>query len=155
MENPNLVIRQATPADADNVATIFRQSRQYFLPYLPDLHSSEEDKGYFRNVVFIECEVWIAEENNLPVGFCAFKKGWIEHLYFLPTHVGKNLGATLLSKAKESNQHLQLWVFLQNSRAISFYERNGFQKLKETDGAECEEKLPDALYEWHLVPPLA
>lgn len=39
-------------------------------------------------------------------------------------------------------------VFQRNTRAISFYERNGFRMVKETDGATCEEKLPDALYEW-------
>ncbi|CUX11607.1 hypothetical protein AGR4B_Cc100229 [Agrobacterium tumefaciens str. CFBP 5621] len=32
--------------------------------------------------------------------------------------------------------------------ATSFYERHGFRKVRETDGSACEEKLPDALYEW-------
>jgi RimJ/RimL family protein N-acetyltransferase len=46
---------------------------------------------------------------------------------------------------------LQLWVFQRNTRAIRFYEHNGFQKVKETDGALNEEKLPDAMFEWRRL----
>jgi putative acetyltransferase len=146
------IIRQAFRVESDNIAAIARQSRQHFLPYLADLHTLEDDKGYFRNVVFEQCEVWVVEDANGLVGFCAFKEGWLDHLYFLPTHVGNGLGAALLNKAKESYDHLQLWVFQRNTRAISCYERHGFRKVRETDGAECEEKLPDALYEWFATP---
>ena len=40
--------------------------------------------------------VWVAAENQELVGFCAFKEGWVDHLYLLPTHVGRSIGATLL-----------------------------------------------------------
>lgn len=152
MSPHKIVIRQATPNESDTVAAIARQSREHFLPYLPQLHSFEGDKKFFRNQVFSDCDVWVAEDSHELVGFCAFKEGWIDHLYCLPTHVGKSFGATLLNKAKENHAVLQLWVFQQNSRAISFYERNGFQKIKETDGSSNEEKHPDALYEWRRLP---
>ncbi|UXS10488.1 GNAT family N-acetyltransferase [Agrobacterium tumefaciens] len=148
MEDQRVTLRRVTPTDVDDVAAIFRTSRRHFLPYLPDLHSFEEDKDYFSNVVFKENEVWVAEENDVLVGFCAFRKEWLDHLYFLPARVSKNLGATLLDRAKQEQPLLQLWVFQQNTRATSFYERHGFRKVRETDGSACEEKLPDALYEW-------
>lgn len=144
--------RQALANEAGTVAEIARKSRAAFLPYLPELHSPDDGKTYFQNRVLPECDVWVAEENHALVGFCAFKKGWVDHLYLLPTHVGRSLGETLLNKAKERNMYLQLWVFLQNHRAISFYERNGFKMVHETDGAANEEKIPDALYEWHKLP---
>jgi len=137
--------------DADNVATIARKSQMHFLPYLPDLHTLEEDKSFYRNRVFPECQVWVYEDKQDLVGFCAFKEGWVDHLYLLPTHVGNTLGESLLNKAKENHPFLQLWVFQRNTRAISFYERNGFQKIKETDGSKCEEMLPDALFEWRRL----
>lgn len=143
-----MIFRQAEADEADTIAAIARKSRAHFLPYLPELHSIDEDKEFFRNSVFQECDIWVAEENNDLVGFCAFKESWVDHLCLLPTHVGRSLGETLLNKAKESNGLLQLWVFQRNSRAISFYERNGFQKAKETDGASNEERIPDALLEW-------
>ncbi|WP_299859130.1 GNAT family N-acetyltransferase [uncultured Roseobacter sp.] len=148
MTTRETVFRHATPDEADTVAMISRKSRTYFLPYLPALHTFEDDKWFFRNRVFMQCEVWVAEDNHELVGFCAFEEGWVQHLYILPTHVGRALGGALLNKAKDSHSFLQLWVFQRNTRAISFYERHGFQKVRETDGSVNEEKTPDALYEW-------
>ena len=148
MTTHEIAFRKATPDESDTVAAIARKSRAHFLPYLPKLHTFDGDKRFYRNRVFLECSVWVVEDSQELVGFCAFKEGWIEHLYLLPTHVGRNLGETLLTTAKENHAFLQLWVFQRNSRAISFYERNGFRKVKETDGATNEEKLPDALFEW-------
>jgi ribosomal protein S18 acetylase RimI-like enzyme len=102
-------------------------------------------------MVFSECEVWVAVDNHSLVGFCAFKEGWVDHLYVLPMYVGRSFGETLLNKAKESHGLLRLWVFQRNRRAISFYERNGFHKIEETDGSSNEEKTPDALYEWRML----
>lgn len=148
MSNQDISIRLASPKDGDTVAEIARLSRKRFLPYLPDLHSYEEDKGYFRNVVFAECDVWIAEDSGVPIGFIAFKEDWVDHLYLLPGYVGAKTGETLLAKAKQAHRFLQLWVFQKNVRAISFYERNGFRLTETTNGAASEEKLPDALYQW-------
>lgn len=58
----------------------------------------------------------------------------------------------LLRQANKEDSHtisvLQLWVFAQNVRAISFYERHGFVRVRETDGSENEEQVPDGLFEW-------
>lgn len=141
-------LRRARQDEAAAVAGISRASRSHFLPFLPDLHSPQEDEVFFREQVFRTCEVWVAETNALLVGFCAFRTGWVDHLYLLPGCVGRSLGQSLLNEAKARHGHLQLWVFLHNSRAISFYERNGFTRVRETDGSGNEERLPDALYKW-------
>ncbi|WP_432254348.1 N-acetyltransferase family protein [Limimaricola sp. AA108-03] len=148
MNTTKISIRQAVSAESDAVAAIARKSRSHFLPYLPDLHSFDDDKKFYRNSVFLECDVWVAIENEHIIGFCAFQKGWVDHLYLLPTHVGRSIGESLLNKAKESHDLLRLWVFQENKRAISFYQRNEFQKISETDGSSNAEKAPDALYEW-------
>lgn len=152
MTHPKIAYRQATLDDSDAVATIARQSRAHFLPYLPDLHSLEGDKSFYRNRVFPSCEVWVAEDAQHLVGFCAFKPGWVEHLYLLPSHIGRTLGATLLQTAKDRHDFLQLWVFQRNTGAIRFYERHGFEKVRETNGSANEEKTPDALYAWRRPP---
>ncbi len=140
--------RQAALHESASIAAIARRSRKHFLPFLPNLHSFEDEKEFYRNNVFSECQVWVAEENRELVGFCAFRENWVDHLYLLPTHVGKALGAALLSKAKKNHEYLQLWVFQRNTRAIKFYRRHGFLKIRETDGSSNEEKCPDALFEW-------
>ena len=148
MDNPEIILRRADRWECEQIAKVSRASRQHFLPYLPDLHSIEEDVAYFSNVVLRESEVWCAEQHNTLVGFCAFRERWLDHLYCLPGYVGHGAGTKLLNKAKEGQAELSLWVFQQNDRAIRVYERNGFVKVSETDGSGCEEKLPDALYTW-------
>jgi ribosomal protein S18 acetylase RimI-like enzyme len=128
LEGQAMIIKKADISESDLVAAVAQQSREYFLPFLPKLHSSEDYVGYYRHVVFSECEIWIVQDGKVPVGFCAFRDEWIDHLNFLPSHVGRNLGPLLLNKAKEKQARLQLWVFQQNVRAISFYERHGFRK---------------------------
>ena len=148
MDSESFVVRRAGLADAEAVAEVARYSRKHFLPYLPGLHTLDEDKVFFRTVVFQENDVWIAEDEGEVVGFCAFRNGWLDQLYVLSSHVGKRLGARLLNIAKETYPHLQLWTFQKNARAISFYNREGFVKLREPDGSENEERIPDALLEW-------
>ncbi|OLP62258.1 GNAT family N-acetyltransferase [Xaviernesmea oryzae] len=143
-----VTLRLAQSCEAPRVAAVFRQSREAFLPSLPDLHSPDEDVAFFRDVVFAECAVWVAEAQGNILGFCAVKPGWIEHLYLLPAHVGRGLGARLLDAAGAGQDHLQLWVFLNNQSAMRFYARQGFRKIRETDGADSEERMPDALLEW-------
>lgn len=142
------IIRQARQDEADQIATVARISLEHFLPYLPKLHSLEDDKAFYRNHVFAECDVWVAEKEQEIIGVCAFQEGWVNHLYLLPQHVGRTYGASLLNKAKERHAYLQLWVFQRNERAQSFYRRHGFQKVKKTDGQTNDEKTADALYEW-------
>lgn len=153
MKNSLIVaeIRLADPSVSEAVARISRDSRQHFLPCLPDLHSFEGDKWFFANRVFKDCQVWVAEKQGQLVGFCAFKAGWLDHLYLLPTHVRQGLGSALLDRAKADEDHSQLWVFQQNTSAIAFYENQGCAKVKETDGQGNEEQTPDALFEWRKL----
>jgi hypothetical protein len=53
-----------------------------------------------------------------------------------------------LQAARSTFDRLQLWTFQRNVQARRFYEARGFALVQETDGAENEEKEPDALYLW-------
>src|SRR6476619_8379943 len=83
-------IRRAEMDDAEAVARLFRAVRQACLPYLPDLHTPDEDLGFFRGRVFAECEVWVAQAGAID-GFIAFRSGWVEHLYVRPERQGQGL----------------------------------------------------------------
>nr|WP_202795409.1 GNAT family N-acetyltransferase [Oceanicola granulosus] len=143
-----MTIRPARPDESDAIAEIARASREHFLPYLPRLHSLEGDKRFYRTRVFAECAVWVAEAGGAPIGFCAFRTDWLEHLYLLPGHTGRSVGSALIENAKARQDRLQLWVFRANTGAIRFYARHGFAVIRETDGAGNEEKTPDVLMEW-------
>ena len=140
-------IRRATATDSDEVAAVHRVSKESALPFLPALHTRDEDRTFFRTRVFPACQVWV-EDNNGIADFIAFREGWVDHLYVLPNMLRRGFGRALLSKAKERNSELQLWTFQRNLNAIGFYKANGFHLVRETDGASNEEREPDALYAW-------
>ena len=90
-------IRPATPQDVEAVARLFRAVRTACLPYLPDLHSPAEELWFFRERVFPECTVWVAGEAAID-GFCAWRPGWVDHLYIRPECHGQGLGTALLAR---------------------------------------------------------
>jgi putative acetyltransferase len=141
-------VRPARADESDGLAALFRLSREAALPYLPDLHTPEQDRAFFRERVFVTCEVWVAESDGTTAGFCAVRDGWIDHLYVHPAHQRRGFGAVLVRKAMEKNDRLKLWTFQRNVNARAFYEAQGFHCVRLTDGRDNEEREPDALYEW-------
>jgi len=144
-------IRLGTDGDAAAVARLFRLVRTTSLPYLPELHTPAEDLEFFAQQVFRGSEVWVAG-GDVVTGFCAFRLGWVDHLYVHPDCHGRGLGSALLGTAMAKNDALRLWVFQRNLSAIRFYEARGFRRISETDGRDNEEREPDVLLEWRRPP---
>lgn len=143
-----MTLRRAIPADAGAIARLHRHVMRVSLPYLPELHTAEEDLWFFSERLLPENEVWVAEAEGAVCGYIAFKPGWINHLYIHPDHQGQGMGDALLAKALSDGTPRELWTFQQNTRARAFYEARGFSLVRLTDGADNEEKTPDALYAW-------
>ncbi len=144
----DIMLRRARDDESDAVAALFRLSLQTGLPFLAERHTLEEDRAFFRDRVFAACDVWVAERDGELVGLCAFREGWLDHLYGHPEHHRSGIGAALLQKAKDANEQLQLWAFQRDENALRFYESQGFRLVKKTDGQHNEEREPDALYAW-------
>lgn len=58
----------------------------------------------------------------------------LSHLYTVPGVHGSGLGQRLLDALLPGGRPAYLWVFLENPRAVRFYERNGFG----FDGLRCD-----------------
>jgi putative acetyltransferase len=138
-------IRRGQVGDVEAVARLFRAVQRTCLPYLPDLHTPEEDLAFFRHRVFAECEVWIAGAID---GFIAFRPGWVDHLYVHSQSHRRGIGRALLAVAMNRDAPLRLWVFQRNIAAIAFYRTCGFREIERTDGSRNEEREPDILMEW-------
>jgi putative acetyltransferase len=142
-----IAIRPASFGEAGEIARLFRHVRSVCLPYLPRLHDAEEDLWFFRERVFSQCSVWVTGDGAID-GFCAFRTGWVDHLYVDPARHATGRGTALLGAAQAGQKRLLLWVFQKNVPATRFYEARGFRLLEQTDGSGNEEREPDALYEW-------
>ena len=140
-------IRRASPADIEPVARVFREIRLACLPYLPDLHSPAQDLAFFRDHVFAECDIWLAEAASLD-GFCAFREGWVDPSLRPAALPWTGAGQGAPGQGDGGPGRLRLWVFQRNEPAIAFYRARGFRETLRTDGSANEEREPDALFEW-------
>lgn len=134
--------------EMDQASLIHRAAFDERMPWLAGLHTPDEDKRYFRDRVFPACTIWGARNGEALVGFVAFRPGWVDQLYVLPSAQRCGVGTALLDLAKSASATLSLWTFQRNRPAREFYERHGFVMIDETDGSGNEELEPDVLYRW-------
>jgi ribosomal protein S18 acetylase RimI-like enzyme len=142
------MLRRAHPDDAAAIAAVFAAAREEAMPWLPVLHTAEEDVAYFGRAI-ADDEVWVAEVDGRIAGFAAIGKELLDHIYVHPAFQRRGIGEALLAQVKWSRPDgFRLWVFQRNERARRFYERAGMRVVELTDGARNEERTPDAQYEW-------
>jgi putative acetyltransferase len=144
-------IRRAEEEEIEPLTWLFIRAcnQRDYLPEVPD----EAAVPIARRIREHE-EVWVAEEDGRLLGFLAIEHSTnldapvLEKLYVEPAEQNRGIGSALLDKAKELRpDQLYLWVF-QKSPARRLYERQGFELVKLTDGADNMEREPDALYRW-------
>jgi GNAT superfamily N-acetyltransferase len=145
------MLKQLNYDDMDQAATVHRRSFDHALPTLAGLHTPDEDRWFFRERVFSTCRASGYFEHDELIGFIAFREGWIDHLYVLPTSQRRGVGTALLRVPQSQFRLLSLWTFQRNSVARRFYETHGFVLVEETDGSGNEEKEPDARYTWNFT----
>jgi GNAT superfamily N-acetyltransferase len=143
------VIDTARPEDAAAIAALFTASRRTAMPWLPELHDAAEDRRFIEHRVLAECEVLVAREAGVLVGFLALRGGDVDHLYVHPDAQRRGHGTALLEAAKARRPGgLELWAFQRNTPALAFYARHGFAERRRTDGSANEEREPDVRLGW-------
>ena len=142
------IVRLAKAVDAPIIAILNRHVRTQAMPYLPSLHTTNEDTRYFSDKVLRNCRVTVAESAGEIIAFCATRVGWIDHLYVDPEFQSKGVGTILMRLALHEQTDVRLHVFQRNVKAITFYTKCGFREVERSDGAGNEEREPDVLMQW-------
>jgi GNAT superfamily N-acetyltransferase len=148
-----LQLRAATLADAAAVADVYLRSRKELVACAPLAHSDEDVREWSRTRLIPAGRTTVAVVEGHVVGLLTISTGadagWIEHLYVLPTWVGRGIGTRLLALARQLlPAPIRLYTFQENHRARRFYASRGFRVIAFGDGSRNEEQCPDILYEW-------
>ncbi|HEV7317027.1 MAG TPA: GNAT family N-acetyltransferase [Ensifer sp.] len=117
--------------------------------WMPRVHDHADVERYYVETVFAERRVIVAEQMNDVAGFLVLSDDrFVTALYIDAPHRGSGIGSRLVDVAKNlSPDELNLWTFENNHAAQRFYESQGFEVVRRTDG-DNEEQLPDVLYRW-------
>jgi GNAT superfamily N-acetyltransferase len=143
---PSVILRAARPEDVETIADLFARSRAAALPFLPILHSRDEDIAFFGTYIDNE-RMTVAQAGGTIAGFMAETPGWIEQLYLDPDRRRQGIGRRLVDQAKARQDALRLWCFADNVDGQRFYQAQGFAEERRTAG-ENEARLPDILFRW-------
>ncbi|MGD9961265.1 N-acetyltransferase family protein [Nocardioides sp.] len=145
---PDLLLRPATYDDLAALAEVYLESRGA-APMPPGVHPPDEVREWFGGWDLSVLQVWLAADDDGPVGFAAVRDDWLESLYVLPRASGRGVGSALLDLVKAlCPAGFELWVFEMNTPARQFYAARGLVELEHTDGRGNEEREPDLRLGW-------
>lgn len=126
-------LRPAEPADADEVAEIWRVGwRDGHLGYVPDeLLVARTDESFGVRAAQRVDDTVVAIVDEAVAGFIMVVDDEVEQVYVSAPHRGTGVAAVLLAEAERivaSSGYEQAWlaVVAGNIRARRFYERNGW-----------------------------
>jgi GNAT superfamily N-acetyltransferase len=143
-------IRPLELHDTDEAAAVWWRSRHAAGSLLPPaIHSEEEVRGWFADVLLPDGQTWVAVDDGRIVAVLTLDGDDLDQLYVDPDAAGQGVGSTLVDLAKDLRPGgLALWTFQSNTRAQAFYKRHGFAEVRSTDGAANEERAPDIRMVW-------
>ena len=148
------IIRLYQIQDFDAITSLWFEAERVAMPKLMERmgHTLEDAREYFLRVVVDENQIWVYEQDGVPLGFLAIQGDFIDRLYVDPEHHHQGIGQALLMKARQLlPDHMWLYTHAANKMARSFYEKNGF--IAEKFGVSPEpESEPDVEYHWYANP---
>lgn len=146
----SIILKKAQAADLTRLQKI---SKQTFFEAFSQTNSQEHMENYSEAAFSLEklseelnnpkSDFYLAELENRTIGYLKLNFGEaqtdvkderaveIERIYVLQEFVGKKIGQLLFEKAQEiarskNAEYIWLGVWEKNSRALSFYKKNGF-----------------------------
>jgi ribosomal protein S18 acetylase RimI-like enzyme len=135
-------VRPARPDEADTLLAIQRESavNAFAHVYPPERYPFPDDairEVWAEALADPDVEVYVAEDDGVPVGAVSVGNGYLSTLYVLPAYQGRGVGSALHDLALERLRVLgfdraKLWTLRENDSGRRFYERRGWKLTEET-----------------------
>ena len=119
------MIRELRKADINKVANIWLDTNitaHYFIPVQYWQNNFELVKE-----LLLQATVYVYEYNQEIQGFIGLNDEYVEGIFVSDEMQSQGIGKVLLNYAKGKRSKLLLNVYQKNTRAISFYQREGFE----------------------------
>jgi len=121
-------LRPYRSEDEDAAITLWQQTWQQAYPAIDFAARVAWWRARWRDELVPHAAIIVAEQEGTPIGFVTIdSSGYLDQLVVAPDHWGSELAERLVNEAKRlSPGRITLLVNNDNTRAIRFYERNGF-----------------------------
>lgn len=87
-----------------------------------------------------DTEVYVCERQGEIQGFTGLMDNYVAGIFVKEEYQSEGIGKALLDYVKDRKEELVLHVYEKNERAIKFYLREGFVKIKEQTEEENRER---------------
>ena len=132
MQTDNLEINPYTDIYRQQILVIWEKSvlaTHYFLSSA----DFEEIKEFVSNVDFKDYQIFCLTKGDLVLGFIGVVDKKVEVLFLDPEYFGRGFGQKLLTFAVKELNADKLDVNEQNTKALKFYQKFGFETFERTD----------------------
>jgi putative acetyltransferase len=125
---PAFQLRPYRSEDEDAAIALWQQTWQQAYPEIDFAARVPWWRERWRNELVPDAAIIVAEQTGALVGFVTIDaSGYLDQFVVAPDHWGSELADMLVNEAKRlSPDRIALLVNTDNTRAIRFYERNGF-----------------------------
>ena len=123
------MIREFQRDDINKVADIWLDTNIKAHNFIP----AEYWKGNFKSVkeALSQAEIYVYEYDTEIQGFIGLNDEYMEGIFVRDEMQSQGIGKLLLNFVKEKKTKLYLNVYQKNTRAIHFYQREGFEIQRE------------------------
>ena len=139
------MIRKLQKADINRVADIWLKTNL-------KAHFFISEQYWISNYEFVkemlpQAEVYVYEDDKMIQGFIGINDEYIEGIFVSDEMQSHGIGKALLNYAKDKRSKLLLNVYQKNTRAISYYQREGLEIQYSGQDEATGEK--DYVMAWH------
>lgn len=132
------MIRKLKETDINKVAEIWLDTNIKAHDFIPEKYW--KDNFNMVKDMFPQSEIYIYENGKIIQGFIGMDNDYIAGIFVSSEVQSKGIGKVLLDFVKTKKEKLRLNVYQKNTRAIQFYQREGFKIQNENLDINSGEK---------------
>lgn len=132
------MIRKLKETDINKVAEIWLDTNIKAHDFIPEKYW--KDNFNMVKDMFPQSEIYIYENGKIIQGFIGIDNDYIAGIFVSSEAQSQGIGKVLLDFVKTKKEKLRLNVYQKNTRAIRFYQREGFKIQNENLDINSGEK---------------
>lgn len=133
------MIREYKAYDLDRIMELWLKTNKKAHPYIKESYWEEQHYNEVRKLI-PEAAVFVYEKDGNILGFIGLMESYVAGIFIDESYQSNGIGRQLLEKVKSIKEELLLQVYVKNSRAVTFYKREGFSILQEQSDEATLEK---------------